>query len=111
MRLDVVLPRRIVQPRPVRRLLSATETPLGATASNAQMKVIVVTISARRLVEDPGRTHHRLRRAFVARGIAKQTSFELVRAKEPLHPGFLVHDQATNEMPVSRLVEDPDPLV
>ncbi len=89
----------------MRRFFSTTETLLRYPAAHAQMKVVIVRIGARRLMKNPGGSNDCLRRALIARGIAQKPGLQLVRAEEPFHPGFVVHDETANQVPVSRVVE------
>jgi len=69
------------------------------------MKVIVVWITARRLMKDPGGSNDCLRRALEPRGVAEKPDLQLVRAEEPFHPRLFVHHQSAHEVPVARFVE------
>ncbi len=88
------------------RLLLASEAAFVLAAPDAKVKVVVVRIAAGRLVQDPRRPQNRLRRALVARCIPKEPRLQLVRAEQPLHTCALVHHERSDEMPISRVVED-----
>jgi hypothetical protein len=74
------------------------------------VEVVVVRVTAGRLVKDPGGSNHRFGRALVAGRVPQEASLELVGAKEPLHPRSIVHNQGTHEVPVPRFVEAEDPV-
>jgi hypothetical protein len=72
------------------------------------MEVIVVRVTARRLMKNPRGSQHRLWRAFIARCVPEEPRLELIRAEEPLHAGLVVRDQGANEVPVARFIEAED---
>jgi hypothetical protein len=67
--------------------------------------VIVMRVTARGLVENPGCPKHRLRRPLVAGRVPQEARLELIGAEQPLHARPIVHDQGTHEVPVPRFVE------
>jgi len=67
--------------------------------------MIVMHLTAGRLMKNPGSVKHRLRGALVTSCIAKKARLELVGAEEPLHARLLVHDQGAHEVPVARFIE------
>jgi hypothetical protein len=90
----------------MRCLLLATEASFGAAAPDSQVEVVVVGISVRWFMQNPGRAHDCLRRTLVARRVSKEASLDLVGAEQPFHTGAVIHDERSHEVPVSRLVED-----
>ena len=99
------LPCRVVEPRPVRGLLLASERALGLVAAHSKVKVVVMRITAGRLVKHPGRSKERARGALMAGSVAKQTGFDVIGAEDPLDPRLLVENQSPNEVPVAPIVE------
>jgi hypothetical protein len=87
------------------RLLATSEASLGRPAPNAQVEVIIVCVTTRRLMKHPGGPNHRLRRTLMAGRISEEARLELVRAEQPLHPRLIVHDQGAHEVPIPRFVE------
>ena len=67
--------------------------------------MIVVWLAARWLMKDPGGSNHGLGRTLVARRVAQKPNLELIRAEEPFHSGFVVHQQAAHQVPIARFVE------
>gem|GEM_PF-4969820 len=101
----IVFARSIAQPRPVGSLFLATEISFGSPATNAQVEVIVMGVTVRRLMKNPGGSSQGLRRAFMTRRISQEADLELIGAEEPLHTRALVHDQRAHEAPIAGLVE------
>ena len=99
------LSRGIIQPRPVRGLLLTSEGTLRLVAAYTDVKVVIVWIARRRLMQHPGRTQDCTRRGLVADGVAKQSGFHLVRAEDPLHPRSIVENQRADEVPVAPVIE------
>jgi hypothetical protein len=89
----------------MRSLLAAAQASFRRRAADAQVEVIVVGITARGLMKDPGGSDHRARRVFVAGRVPQKTSLELVGAEKPLHAGLVVQDERAHEVPVARFVE------
>jgi len=92
-------------------LLTTAEASLARPAPDAQVEMIVVRVTTRRLMENPRGAQHRLWRAFVARCVPEEARLELVRAEEPLHTGLVVHDQGPDEVPVAHFIEAEDAVV
>ena len=87
------------------RLLATSEASLGRPAANAQVEVIIVCVTTRRLMKHPGGPNHRLRRTLITGRKSEEARLELVRAEQPLHPRLIVHDQGAHEVPIPRFVE------
>jgi hypothetical protein len=72
------------------------------------VEVIVMGITARRLMKNPGGSPHCLRGGLEAGRVAKKAHLEIVGAEEPLHARSVVHDEGAHEVPVARFVETKD---
>jgi len=96
---------RVVEPGPEWRLLPAPERTLGLSATDPDVKMIRMGVTAARFVKDPGRTKDDLRGGLVHGSVSQEPRLDRSRAEDPFDPRFEVGDETSDERPVARVVE------